>query len=96
MSEIVNCSIDLSKISKSEIIEGKNGAKYFNFSVMINDEANDWGKNVSLSKQQTKEQREQKAKKEFIGSGVSVWRNGQVLKFEKKNANTNDDDGLPF
>lgn len=84
MSEIINASIDISKFSQAEIIEGKNGAKYINFSLIVNDTANDWGKNVSISKVQTKEQREMKAKKDFVGNGVSVWRNGQTLKFDKK------------
>lgn len=104
MAEIINASIDISKFKDSEIIEGKNGAKYINFSLIINDTANDWGKNVSISKVQTKEEREQKARKTFVGQGVSVWRNGEVLKFEKKEDNTGNDnelkrrydDNLPF
>ena len=32
MAQIINASIDLSKIDKSKIVEGKNGAKYYNFS----------------------------------------------------------------
>lgn len=90
MAEIINASIDISKFTEVEIVEGKNGAKYINFSLIINDTANDWGKNVSISKIQSKEEREQKARKTFVGQGVSVWRDGQVLKFEKKQNDTED------
>lgn len=98
MAEIINASIDISQFTASEIIAGKNGAKYINVSIMINDTANQWGKNVSLSKPQTKEERQAKARKVFVGQGVSVWRNGETLKFEStanNNSNTSGED-LPF
>lgn len=90
MAEIINASIDISKFTGNEIIAGKNGAKYINFSIIVNDTANDWGKNVSVSKVQTKEERQAKARKVFVGQGVSVWRNGETLKFDKAN-NTEED-----
>ncbi len=103
MSEIVNISIDLNKLDASKEIKGKNGARYYNLTVNINDQANDWGKNVAVCEPQTKEQRQAKEQKTFVGNGVSVWRNGETLKFEKANqqqSNTNNaasqDDDLPF
>lgn len=85
MSEIVNISIDLNKLDKSKEVAGKNGARYYNLSLVINDTANDWGKNVQITEPQTKEERQAKAKKTFVGSGTSVWRNGENLKFDKPN-----------
>lgn len=73
MARIISASIDVSKIDKSKLIEGKNGAKYYNFDIIVNDEFNQYGKDVSLSQSQSKEEREAKAKKVFIGSGKTVW-----------------------
>jgi len=87
MSEIVNISIDLNKLDKSKVVAGKNGARYYNLSLVINDTANDWGKNVQITEPQTKEERQAKAKKTYVGAGVSIWRNGETLKFDKKQDN---------
>lgn len=91
MAEIVNISIDLNKLDASKEIKGKNGARYYNLSLVINDEANQYGKNVQVTEPQTKEERQAKEKKTFVGSGNSVWRNGETLKFDKK-----DESNLPF
>ena len=84
MSEIVNISIDLNKLDKSKEVAGKNGARYYNLSLVINDQANEWGKNVQITEPQTKEERQAKTKKTFVGAGTSVWRKKKNLKFEKK------------
>jgi len=74
MAQILSCSIDLSKIDKAKIIEGKNGGKYYNFDVIINDEPDKYGKDVAITQQQTKEERADKVKKVYIGNGKSVWK----------------------
>lgn len=91
MAEIVNISIDLNKLNKAKEVQGKNGARYYNLSLVINDEANQYGKNVQVTEPQSKEERQAKEKKTFVGSGVSVWRNGETLKFDKK-----DESDIPF
>jgi hypothetical protein len=73
MAMILNCSIDLSKIDKSKINNHKNGSKYYEFSVFINDEKDKYGNEASLKDSQTKEQREAKEKAAFIGNGKKVW-----------------------
>jgi len=73
MAMILNCSIDLSKIDKAKIIEGKAGAKYYNFDVVLNDEADKYGKDVAIKVSQTKEERVAKAKSVYIGNGKKVW-----------------------
>lgn len=75
--------------------------------IVINDETNDYGQNVSASVSQTKEQREAKAKKFFVANGSVVWVKGEVKLADKSKANkrgsapsTNqagdDTDELPF
>ena len=71
---IISCSIDVTKIDKTKLVDGKNGAKYFNFDVIVNDEPNQYGKDVSISLSQTKEERTAKEKKVFIGNGKTVWK----------------------
>ncbi len=71
---IISCSIDVTKIDKTKLVDGKNGAKYFNFDVIVNDEPNQYGKDASISLSQTKEERTAKEKKVFIGNGKTVWK----------------------
>lgn len=91
MSEILNISIDLNKLNKAKEVQGKNGARYYNLSVIINDTANDYGKNVQIIEPQSKEERQAKEKKTYVGSGNSIWRNGETLKFEKPNNQTEEE-----
>lgn len=50
--------------------------KYYNAS--INDELDKYGNNVAITLQQTKEQREAKEKKVYVGNGKVVWTNGKI------------------
>lgn len=72
--QIIGASIDLSKIDKTKIVEGKNGAKYYDFTVIVNDEPNKYGKDVSICQTQTKEQREAKEQRIYIGGGKTVFK----------------------
>ena len=97
MAQLIGCSIDVTKIDKSKLVEGKNGAKYFNFNVNVEDEPNQFGKDVSITISQTKEQRDAKEKKVFIGSGKTLWRSTKTHQTVKQQTNepSNSDD-LPF
>lgn len=72
--QIISASIDVTKIDKTKLIQGKNGAQYFNFDVIVNDQPNEYGKDVSIANQQTKDQRQAKEKRTYIGGGKTVWR----------------------
>ena len=80
----------------------KINGEWHNVTISINDETNEWGKNVNIWEAQTKEEREAKAKKTFVGGGQVVWTDGNITKAEKvsenvskapQNATEND---LPF
>lgn len=77
MAQIISASIDLSKIDKAKIVNGKNGGKFYNFDIVINDEPNQYGQDVSITEKQTKEEREAKEKKVYIGNGKTVWMNDE-------------------
>jgi hypothetical protein len=52
--------------------------------VAINDENNDYGQNVSSYVSQTKEQREAKMKRFYIGNGKTFWTDGKIKVADKK------------
>ena len=70
----------MSKIDKTRISKldkdgnpHKNGAQYYNIDIIVNDEKNQFGQDTSISTALTKEEREAKAKKTFIGNGKTVF-----------------------
>lgn len=80
MAEILSVSIDLTKIDKTKIQTVdkngnpfKNGAKYYNLQIFVNDDIDQYGNNVGVCDSQTKEQREAKDKKTYLGNGKRVW-----------------------
>jgi len=78
MAQIISVSIDLNKLDKSRIIEGKNGAKYYNFTVNVNDEKDQYGNDASVTISQTAEERQAKAQRTFVGNGRVVWSNNST------------------
>ena len=100
MSALVNFSLDLSKLPKDKIIKGKKG-QYINITASVNDETK-FGNNVSFFVSQSKEERENKENKLYVGNGKVVWTDGNIVKAEiedKEPVNSvveAEDDGLPF
>ena len=92
MARIISASINLSKIDKTKIIKGKNG-QYYNVSIIVNDEANEYGQDVAIVQEQTKEEREAKASKVYLGNGKTVWTNNAQPSANNESAGGDD---LPF
>jgi len=76
MAGIVKASINLNAIDKSKIIEGKKG-KYLPITITINDEPDQFGNQGPVIIDQTKEEREAKVAKTYLGNCKVVWTNGQ-------------------
>ncbi len=91
MAQIISASIDLTKIDKSKINNHKNGSAYYNIDILIKDEKDQYGNDCAISQSQSKEQREAKEKKVYIGNGKSVW-NSDSFQSENKSEDIN----LPF
>lgn len=72
--QVISLSLDLSKIDKSRIVNHANGSKYYGITVIVNDQPNQYGKDCSVSTEQTKQEREAKVPKSFIGQGKVVFR----------------------
>lgn len=62
---------------------------YKYYTASINDELDKFGNNVAITLQQTKEQREAKEKKVYVGNGKVAWTNGKIEVAKK-------DEKLPF
>jgi hypothetical protein len=87
MSSIISASIDVEKIDKTKLVNGR----YLNFSVIVNDVNDKFGKNVSIQLGQSKEERDAKSPKVFLGNGKVVWGQGKV-----EEPTTQTDSSLPF
>ena len=99
MSGLVNFSLDLSKLPKDKIIKGKKG-QYINLTASINDDTK-FGNNVSFSVSQSKEEREGKEAKVYVGNGKVVWTDGNIVVAEKEeqepfNSVVDSNDDSPF
>lgn len=72
MAKLIALSIDVKKLDKSKLVEGAKGT-YANLTVSVNDEEDQYGNNVSIWEGQTKEEREAKAPRNFLGNGKVIW-----------------------
>ena len=75
MASIIKASIDLNKIPKDKIYVGKKG-KYLPITITLNDEVDNYGNQGPLIVEQTKEEREAKVEKTYLGNVKVVWTNG--------------------
>lgn len=100
MGALINVSLRVDKLPKEKFVAGKDGAVYYNFTINVNDDANQFGQNVSAFDSQTKEERDVKKPKNYIGNGNVVWTDGNIVAV-KKEQNVAEkaqtvSDGLPF
>lgn len=102
MAQIISVSINLAKIDKRKIIDGKNGAKYYNLNVIVNDDFDQYNNNVQVTDSQTKQEREAKEKKVYLGNGRVIWSSNPTPKQEQQQDNSQgynnspSDSDLPF
>jgi hypothetical protein len=81
MSALINLSINVAALPKEKFVTAKNGKVYYNFTVAVNDETR-YNNNVSAYDSQTKEEREAKKPKNYLGNGKVVWTDGNIVKAE--------------
>ena len=75
MAGIIKFSLDLNKIPKDKIYVGKKG-KYLPITVTVNDEVDQFGQQGPVIVSQSKEEREAKVDKVYLGNCQVVWTNG--------------------
>jgi hypothetical protein len=88
MASIIKANIDLTKVPKDKVFVGKKG-KYLPITITINDELDQFGNQGPVVVEQTKEEREAKAPKTYLGNVKVVWTNGE-------NVDTPPRDGAPI
>lgn len=79
MAAIITLSLkkeDIDNLPKSAIFEGK--STYYNLSVVVNDENDKFGQNVSVIAAQSEDERKAKTPKKFVGNGKVVWVKGDI------------------
>ena len=102
MASMLNLSGKVEVLEKVIATLKQKGESYYNFTVSINDETGQFGHNVSATISQTKEERDSKKPKFFIGNGKVFWTDGNIRLAENKESKvkaqsyvTTEDD-LPF
>lgn len=100
MAEILSGSIDLNKIDKSKIKEvvKKDGSKalYYDVSIFIKDEQDQYNNIASISQSQTKEERESKIPQNYLGNLKRTWVSNPPKLEDVKVGNLENDNDLPF
>jgi hypothetical protein len=76
MASIIKANINLNEIPKDKIYKGKKG-NYLGITITINDEVDNYGNQGPVVVEQTKEEREAKAPKVYLGNVKVVWTNGE-------------------
>tara|TARA_R110002096_G_scaffold158961_7_gene324518 strand:- start:2314 stop:2631 length:318 start_codon:yes stop_codon:yes gene_type:complete len=105
MSTLISASIRVDKLPKEKFVKGKDGAVYYNLTVSIQDETR-YGNNVAITDSQTKEEREAKKPKNYLGNGKVVWTDNNIVLAEREEkidiisgtetAYVKDNNDLPF
>ena len=95
MSKLLSISLDVTKINKSELVTGAKGT-YLNLTVSLSDEADKFGNTVSAWQSQTKEQREAKENRNFLGNGKVLFDSDGASKPAPQPQQQEEDNSLPF
>ena len=104
MASIMKANIDLNKIPKDKIYKGKKG-NYLPIVITIKYELGNYGDSGPIIVEQTKDERDAKVDKVYLGNVKIVWTNGTNVDAAPKEdgqqqsaprAAVVEDDGLPF
>ena len=101
MASIIKTSINLDAIPKDKIIVGKKG-RYLTLTFTLNDEVDNYGNQGPVVVEQSKEERDAKAPKVYLGNVKVVWTNGDNVAAApregqpQQTAAQSVDDDLPF
>lgn len=77
MSQLLSVKIDFNKVPKDKLFKGTKGT-YGNITVSINDQVDQYGNNVSVWFEQSKEEREAKAERIYLGNGKVIFSGGST------------------
>ena len=83
MASIINASINLNDIPKDKIINGAKG-KYLPITIVLNDDFDKFGNQGPITVGQSKDERDSKAPKVYLGNVKVLWTNGQNVNVAPK------------
>jgi len=105
MASIIKTNINLNDIPKDKIYKGKKGS-YLPITITLNDEVDNYGNQGPVVVEQSKEEREAKAPKVYLGNVKVVWTNstnvqpapkdGQPAQAQPAQSLSPQEDDLPF
>ena len=87
MASIIKASINLNNVPKDKIITGKKG-KYLPITITLNDDLDQFGNQGPICVDQSKEERESKEAKTYLGNVKVVWTNGENVDAAPRDAAT--------
>jgi hypothetical protein len=77
MSQLLSVKIDFAKVPKEKLFVGTKGT-YGNITISINDTKDQFGNDVSVWFEQSKEEREAKAERIYLGNGKVIFSKGST------------------
>lgn len=78
MSQLLSLSLKVGTLRNLPKRTDKNGNEYFDITISVDDKADQWGNNVSAWKQQSKEERDSKTNRMFVGNGKVFYGHGKI------------------
>lgn len=98
MGQLITFSVDLTKFveQKASTTKHTNGRTYANITISINDSTDQYGNNVNAWITQSKEEREAKEPRHFIGNGKVVFPKPDSASPTETTQVSNEQDDLPF
>lgn len=84
MSSLSNVYVKLETLETLLAVVKKKGEKGISIDISISETSNDYGQNLSAYVAQTKEQREDKKAKFYVGNGKCFWTDGKIEIAKKK------------
>ena len=87
MASIIKTSINLNEIPKDKIYVGKKG-KYLPITITLNDELDQFGNQGPVVVEQTKEERDAKTPKTYLGNVKVVWTDGNNVNTAPRDNNS--------
>jgi len=93
-SKLVAIKIDVTKIDKARLFQGKNGAQYLDATVFINEEPGQYGDNGMITQSVSKEERESGVKGAILGNVKVLGEFGSNAPTQSASSDT--EESIPF
>jgi hypothetical protein len=93
---IITVKIDVTKVDKARLFEGKNGAKYLDITLLGRDEPDQYGNDFMVVQQVSQQERQSGVKGTILGNGKILGRKGGVSKPVPSGDLPPETDDVPF